>query len=863
MSAVSVATGMRTLATLLSACLLALVPASALATGGAPGRAHTPGKQHSSYDRRSEQAPVAPAAALGSGQERLRRRLGRQGVVRREPGTGTPRLVIRRDGFLTGPRRGRARDLALDYVRANRAVFGLDASDADGLRLVREQKLAFGIRRVQFVQTAGGIASLDTGLRATVDARGRLVSVSGGPRPGFAKDARGGARLSATQALRRAMSDAGSGGPVEQQGASRGAARRTDFEGANSAQLTWFVEAERVRLAWRVLFFADSQHTFDTVLDARDGTLLRRRNLTHSATGLAWDNYPTAALGSTQVSRNLDPWLEASPNKLRGPNAWVYADINDNINDPAAVPDSGAPGDAVQIRPVSGNWNFAPGPFAASAGRTCPATNACSWDSGVASSWNTNRQQNGTQVFFFLNNFHDHLENAPGIEFDNAAGNFEGNDLIHAQTDDGANGPGALPNDAHVNNADMTTLPDGSPPRMQMYLWGSPANDVNGGDDAGIVYHEYTHGLNSRLYCCDGAGFDLLVGAQPGALHEAWADWYAFDYLNASNLLPDTPSSGEVGFSPYEGLDVRFQAADCPSGGGQPACPGSVPGNDCGNPIPGRPGAGSGGFTYGDFGRICEIDDDSDGVPDGEVHADGEIWASTLWDLRAALIAAHGSGDGVTRARALTTASMLIGPANPTFLEVRDAILAANAALGFGPDDCTRIWTAFAARGMGSNASSSGADDTRQDEGFANPAPAACASSPAPGPPTGPGGNPAPPPARPAAPNLRDAKSRIRVSPRGLYSYSFRAGAGLSGSSLLKTRKRVVVSRRGHVTVGRKSFRVPGNGRVTLRLKLSRKNLRLLRRNRSFPLRVTVTVRNAAGSAAARKNLTLLAPKGR
>ena len=40
-----------------------------------------------------------------------------------------------------------------------------------------------------------------------------------------------------------------------------------------------------------------------------------------------------------------------------------------------------------------------------------------------------------------------------------------------------------------------------------------------------------------------------------------------------------------------------------------------------------------------------------------EVHADGEIWVETLWDLRRALVAKHPS-DGVTRARALITDGM-------------------------------------------------------------------------------------------------------------------------------------------------------------------------------------------------------------
>ncbi len=72
-------------------------------------------------------------------------------------------------------------------------------------------------------------------------------------------------------------------------------------------------------------------------------------------------------------------------------------------------------------------------------------------------------------------------------------------------TDDGANtnrGYPGFPDANHKNNANMFTPPDGQSPRMQMYLFFYPQagwQASNGGDDAGIVYHEYTHGLSSRL----------------------------------------------------------------------------------------------------------------------------------------------------------------------------------------------------------------------------------------------------------------------------------------------------------------------------------------------------------------------------
>ena len=82
----------------------------------------------------------------------------------------------------------------------------------------------------------------------------------------------------------------------------------------------------------------------------------------------------------------------------------------------------------------------------------------------------------------------------------------------------------------------MNTPPDGQSPRMQMYLFaGASVPSVNGGDEASIVYHEYTHGLSNRLVT-DGSGVGALNTAQAGAMGEAWSDWYALDFLVSRGL---------------------------------------------------------------------------------------------------------------------------------------------------------------------------------------------------------------------------------------------------------------------------------------------------------------------------------------
>jgi extracellular elastinolytic metalloproteinase len=669
------------------------------------------------------------------------------GFVDVRPRVPAATIVTRQNGFLTRPSDRSPRAIALDYVREHPGLFRLDAGDVGGLVPEGRQRLPLGLQRVQFTQVSHGIPALDAALRATLDERGRLVSVTGAPRPDLAEAGAPRPRLDAADAVEEALRFAGERGMARQLAPPAGPTRETRFAGGHVAELAWFTGGTGARLAWRVLVAPDSQHLFDTVVDARDGRLLQRRNRVKSANASVWDYYPGAPLGGAAVSRDLTGpgWLADGSNKLLGPNAWVYADPDDSIyaveeGDLSGPPDT----DDVQIRPVGGNWEFpqAQFPHVASDGRSCPVLSSfgtCSWDVNDPASRDDSKAQNGAQLFYFVNRFHDHLATAPGIGFTAAAGGFEGDDPLHVQALDGIDTPSPSFEFDHTNNANMLPLPDDYSPRMQMYLFtdfGSAAepgvntgiNDVNGGDDAAIVYHEYAHGMNNRLLCCDAFGWSLIGGPQSGAMDEAWADWYAMDFLEASNLIVDSGTAGEVRFGDYENFPVRFQPVDCPAGLGGPACPGSIAAA-CGGAIPGVPGAGSGGFTYGDFGRICQIDD-GDGVPDGEVHADGEIWASTLWDLRSTMIAAHGRQEALYRTRALVTGGLVVSPGFPDFLDMRDAILTTNTALGFGQGDCERIWSAFAGRGMGSNASASGDSDTTPTEGFANPGAATCGDAP-------------------------------------------------------------------------------------------------------------------------------------
>ncbi|MDW5598703.1 M36 family metallopeptidase, partial [Conexibacter stalactiti] len=489
------------------------------------------------------------------------------------------------------------------------------------------------------------------------------------------------------------------------------------------ARLVIFAADDGARLAWTVRADADSTHRYAYVIDANTGAILKRSNLVRAASGEATSVWSYAPSDDTLTNPRFqvgndgeggwrgiprvfrDGWITAPHgSRLQGENAHVFSDVDDDDRDDtleevaanAFLPDADeTPVWDYPFRRVPG-WDY------------CTVMYPCSWtalyEQTPTLGWKQNREQNAVQVFWFLNTFKEHLEAAP-IGFDASWGNFSGDDYVIGQANDGADGSilvrysdGRLatidhhPDLDHLDNANMYTPPDGESPTMQMYLFigarrgGMP--DANGGDDASIVFHEYTHGLSSRLIT-DDSGVQALNAPQAGAMGEAWSDWYAMDYLAGEGWQVDTSAEGEVLLSSYISGGttgaLREAAMDCPVGSGDAACAG-------------------GGFTYADYGKVL------DGYGP-EVHADGEIWGQTLWDLRTALVDAAVTGggtpaDGIATARLLVTEGMRLAPPEPSFLDMRDAILAANVA-DESADEPTRaarrelLWEVFAGRGMG------------------------------------------------------------------------------------------------------------------------------------------------------------------
>ena len=261
-----------------------------------------------------------------------------------------------------------------------------------------------------------------------------------------------------------------------------------------------------------------------------------------------------------------------------------------------------------------------------------------------------------TNLFYWTNFMHDYLYD---LGFTEESGNFQENNFGR----DGRNGDPLLA-DAQdglfVNNAAIGVPIDGQSPRMAMGLFLDPPRDT--AVDSDVIIHEYAHGLTERLV--GGPFIDgCLNGIQSGGLGEGWSDFYAMMVTGQSVVGEYTTSDMDRGIR-------RFDYADSPLRFG-----------DLGN-LPGR------------FGRPISGGIGSIYVP--QVHDDGEIWATVLWELRGRL--------GKERTELLVTEALKLTPCGPTMLDARDAILLADEGMNDGSNR-TALWEVFASRGFGHSAS--------------------------------------------------------------------------------------------------------------------------------------------------------------
>lgn len=264
-------------------------------------------------------------------------------------------------------------------------------------------------------------------------------------------------------------------------------------------------------------------------------------------------------------------------------------------------------------------------------------------------------------IFYYNCFMHDYFYL---LGFREADGNFQRNNF----------GRGGLDSDRVVarahsgvvdGTANMGTPPDGSDPIMNMGLVASTNRHT--AFDSSVVYHEFTHGVTNRLVGGPANAF-ALEEHQSGGMGEGWSDYVACS-VNNTIIVGDWVANNPGGIRgfPY--------TSDFPD-------------------------------NFGDLGtgRYSGFTPEGDRWP----HPIGEIWCATLLEMNRNI--------GTDLGAQLVVDALKLTPANPSFLDARDAILEAlNDMLAAGQltadEEAVKrdgIWQAFARFGMGPAAQSNG-----------------------------------------------------------------------------------------------------------------------------------------------------------
>ncbi|TQJ07718.1 M36 family metallopeptidase [Lapillicoccus jejuensis] len=673
--------------------LAATAPASGPDAAAPSPTAGARGDEKGYYDARQQSGRAGAKAAATASLSAAGKAAGLGSAsVDLDPLTLTPRNLTVLQGYLTGPSAAPAADVALGYVRSHLAALGLDQADLATLSSAKDYVDVEGIHHLSWTQSVRGVPVFGNGLKANVAKDGRLISVQGSPVHGLAALAAraGSPALDAPGARAAAAKDVGGSASASATVSGKAASGDTTWSNHDFAKQVWFLTPSGLRRGWSTYVTTGATSAYQHVVDASSGAVLfRRSTVDHdNATAKVYDYYPGAPKGGQPKAVDLVArgWISPSATWLNGKNVVAWADVDDdNLVGKGEKTPGPAAGTTFDLKAFDGAQ---PG---------CSAAYVCTWNPRVADSWRKNANADVTNAFYLGNVFHDHLEGAP-IGFTPQAGNFQANggDPVLLNALDGADTADGLPDANHIDNANMSTPPDGTPPTMQMYLWHQPGTTsrqdpflaVSGAFDASILFHEYTHGLSNRLVV-DATGVSTLNSLQAGSMGEAWSDYYALDFLVSQGFITDSAKDGDVQAATYtlggQGL-FRTEAIDCPVGSTAAPCQGPV--------------AGPGGYTYGDLPLIG-------GAP--EVHASGEVWAQTLWDLRTRL--------GSRLADSLITRAMSLSPADPSMLDMRNAVLQADQVV-YGDTHRSTLWKVFANRGMGWFAGSLGSADAQPAQDF-------------------------------------------------------------------------------------------------------------------------------------------------
>jgi extracellular elastinolytic metalloproteinase len=676
---------------------------------------------------------------------------------------GTPHVMVNHDGYLSAPRAGEAVDVARAFVRDNAALFRLSPQDVEGLEVVRDAPLydAPDLARVYrqksppanpdvahsvlFRQSFGELeAALDGLLTVGVQSDGRVAWVSSSV---TGDDAVGGEqRLGAADAVRAAAQD------VEMElGALSEVATPDDpyttfrVDGQVDVQRARLVALptpqDGVRRAWEVTLLDTTldEHgnptAFISFVDADSGQVWQRSNrVEHFSAADEGEGEPTWRVfpANPPFVGDADTSDDSTDTRV----LWCW----DNATDPGECAEEqrndaspfawdvlppGVPTFSTQgNNAVTAISEFSP--FTPDAAVNRPVSPSRRYDYPWKNRWfesscnpanftpvgvdGNDESAATTNLFVMHNRMHDwsyylgFTEEAFNMQQDSFGNNSPDreNDPEVGQAQGGRRTP-----IFGRDNANQITLQDGIAPITNQYLWQPLAGAfyspcVDGAYDMAVVAHEYTHAITNRMI----GGPDGGTGPTQGQT-ESWSDLGFAAYFT------------EFGIAAAEGVDPLV----------------------LGPYVTGDTISGIRNYSMSNSPlNYSNLEYDGSGLT--SPHANGEIWSATNYDIFTSLAkkydAQFPSGDkalqracakgervadrcpGNRRWNQIQFDSFLLQPTGVSMLDSRDAMLAADR-MRFGGANQDELWDAFARRGMGGTASTTGPRDLDAVPGFDSP----------------------------------------------------------------------------------------------------------------------------------------------
>ena len=703
--------------------------------------------------RRQAQAIAAASAELTRTMPGLQVRLSNL--------TGGPEVVSNRRGALTVAAPGRkSEEIVRDFLLQRGALYGLSAADlSDLVALGDSPGGTSGLRMLRMEQQIDGRPVFQSETRFLLARDGRLMKSVGLMVPAARAHAPvldNAKLLGPSEAIARLLTAAGKTADpatftvTENQADGRLVlAENDDFvAGPVTARPVLFPLAPGLLVpAWSLVVFTEGDQDWYAVVDAETGDLLWRKNIRDYASaqdarfrvyvqadGITPADSPAPAspnafapgsgtqpteIAPTVVSMHTAMDATASPNgwiddcpggictaaqtQTLGNNAVACLDrtvggANTNVCDtdvgsvldgngrPTGNPDSNSRNrDFLGTAPRDFQTNYLPPPQAGN-----PEAGQTSTGAGNNGTLAIDQYRRGivTHLFYVVNWYHDQLYK---LGFDEPSGNFQqtnfsgmglGSDRVNADAQDGSG----------TNNANFATPPDGTSGRAQMYRFTGPTIDRDGDIDDEVLMHELTHGTSNRLVGnAAGLNWDPARG-----MGEGWSDFVALSLLNNTNA--DNPN-GQYASGAWATYKLQAGFLDNYVYGIR-RFPYTT--NHAVNPMT---WADVDDVTNNLSGGIAPSPVNFNGNGGMEVHNSGEIWALTLWGVRARVIGDPAGANGDVPTGNHTMLQMVIDglkmtPINASFTDARDAIIDADCATNACANEPS-IWDGFADRGLG------------------------------------------------------------------------------------------------------------------------------------------------------------------